>query len=221
VQPLGDGPRARPTRSDAKKKTLIASEGQTPAAIQARQEFIAQAKTLDASKLVFVDESGSHIAMTPDYARSPRGERVADVVPRNRGTVTTMIGALGLVGLIGMMTIEGGTDAAVFEAFVKHILVPKLQPGDIVVLDNVGAHKPDGIRKLVEAAGATLRFLPPYSPELNPIEECWSKFKTRLKRLAARTQQALDAAIAETIDLITPSDAAGWFRHAGYSVQAE
>jgi transposase len=132
-----------------------------------------------------------------------------------------MIGALGLVGLIGMMTIEGGTDAAVFEAFVKHILVPKLQPGDIVVLDNVGAHKPDGIRKLVEAAGATLRFLPPYSPELNPIEECWSKFKTRLKRLAARTQQALDAAIAETIDLITPSDAAGWFRHAGYSVQAE
>lgn len=149
--------------------------------IRARQEFIEKAKTLDPSKLVFVDESGSHIAMTPDYARSPRGERIADVVPRNRGTVTTMIGALGLVGLLGVMTVEGGTDAAVFEAFVKHVLVPKLKPGDIVVLDNLGAHKPDGIRKLIEAAGATLLFLPPYSPELNPIvEECWSKFKACL-----------------------------------------
>lgn len=192
----------------------------TPRVLKERADFAAVAKTLDPAKLIFLDESGSHMAMTPAYARSPEGERVADITPRNRGTVTTMIGALGLMGLLGVMTIEGGTDAAVFEAFVSNILVPKLKAGDVVVLDNVGAHKPDGIRKLVEAAGAKLLFLPPYSPDLNPIEECWSKFKLYLKRLGARTRKALDFAIAETMELITPADAAGWFRHAGYAAQS-
>jgi transposase len=177
------------------------------------------AQTLDVEKLIFIDEAGSHVAMTPDFARAPKGQRVVDIVPRNRGTVTTMIGALGLVGLLGIMTVEGGTDTAVFEAFVGHILVPKLKPGDIVVVDNVGAHKPERIRKLVEAAGATLLFLPPYSPDFNPIEECWSKLKSLLKRMKARSREALDNAIAEAMEFITSTDAAGWFHHAGYPVQ--
>ncbi len=185
-----------------------------------REEFAALATTLDPARLVFLDESGSHIGMTPDYARAPRGERVVDDVPRNRGTVTTMLGALGISGLLAMMTIEGATDAAVFETFVARILLPKLKPGDVVVLDNLAAHKTPRVRHLVESAGATLLFLPPYSPDFNPIEECWSKLKALLKRAAARTRQALDAAIAAAMDRVTPGDAIGWFNHAGYSAQA-
>jgi len=181
-----------------------------------RQQFRERQGELDPSKLIFLDEAASHIAMTPDYAWAPRGERITDTVPRNRGTVTTMIGALTVAGLVAMMTVEGATDTDVFVAFVKHILVPKLKPGDIVVLDNVGAHKPTAIRTLIEAAGARLLFLPPYSPDLNPIEECWSKLKTLLKKYAARTRTELDMAIGHCMSRITSSDAVGWIRHAGY-----
>ena len=220
MQSLVDGTSTLALRSDAKKKTLIATERLRPEVQKLCEEFIVLAPTLDPEKLVFLDESASHIAMTPDYARAPRGQRVEDDVPRNRGTATTMIGALGVAGLLGMMTIEGGTDTPVFEAFVEHLLLPKLKPGDIVVLDNVGAHRPAHIRTLVESVGAKLLFLPPYSPDLNPIEECWSKLKAKLKCIAARTRESLDDAIARAMTFITPSDAAGWFRHCGYSAQA-
>jgi transposase len=184
---------------------------------QLREVFKDRIKAWDAERLVFIDEAGSHIGMTRDYARAPRGQRAHDDVPRNRGTVTTMLGALGLDGILAIMTVEGATDTDVFEAFVTHLLVPKLTPGDIVVMDNLGAHKPPRIAQLIHAAGATLVFLPPYSPDLNPIEECWSKLKAILKSLAARSRGALDGAIAQAVERITPSDATGWFRHAGYS----
>ena len=157
--------------------------------------------------------------MTRDYARAPRGQRIGDHVPRNRGTVTTMLAAIALDGWRGMMTVEGGTSGAVFEAFVAHVLVPRLNPGDVVVWDNLGAHKTARARQLVEAAGASVVFLPPYSPDLNPIELCWSKLKNELKRLGARTREALDNAIATAMDAITTSDTAGWIRHCGYSAQ--
>jgi len=159
--------------------------------------------------------------MTREYARGPRGERVQGYVPRNRGTVTTMIGAMGLDGVRAMMTVEGATDAEVFEAFVTHLLVPKLKPGDIVVLDNVGAHKPESALARIRAAGARVLFLPPYSPDLNPIEYCWSKVKAFLKKFEALTLATLDAAIARATELITSKDARGWFAHCGYSVQPE
>lgn len=165
---------------------------------------------------MFLDEAGSHIAMTRDYGRAPRGERVHGSVPRNRGEVTTMIGALDVRGMRALMTVEGGTDADVFEAFVEQMLVRKLRPGDIVVLDNVGAHKPDRIRALVEAAGARLLFLPPYSPDLNPIELGWSKLKSALKDFGARTRDGLDHAIRRAMDLIGADDARAWFSHCGY-----
>jgi len=167
--------------------------------------------------MFFLDEAGSHVAMTPDYAWAPRGQRVNDAVPRNRGTVTTMIGALTVVGLVALMTVEGATDAEVFDAYVEHVLVPQLKPGDIVVVDNLGAHKSVAIRDRIEAAGARLLFLPPYSPDFNPIEECWSKLKTLLKKVGARTREELDQAIAYCMTRITPSDALGWIRHAGYA----
>ncbi len=158
--------------------------------------------------------------MTRDYARSPRGERALGSVPRNAGTVTTMIGALDVTGVRAMMTIEGATDGEVFETFLERVLVRKLRPGDIVVLDNVGAHKTPNVRRLIAAAGASVLYLPPYSPDLNPIELCWSKLKAILKELGARTHDALDAAIRRAMDLIGRSDAVGWFKHCGYQAHA-
>ena len=166
--------------------------------------------------LVFIDDSGSHIGMTRDYARAPCGERAHGTVPRNRGEVTTMLGALDIRGVRAMMTVEGATDAEVFETFLERVLLRKLRPGDVVVLDNVGAHKPENVRRLIERAGAKLLYLPPYSPDLNPIELCWSKLKAALKDFGARTRDALDAAIKRAMDLIGGDDAEAWFRHCGY-----
>ena len=176
---------------------------------------------MDPFRLVFLDEAASHIAMTRDFGRAPCGERVPGAVPRNFGTVTTMIGALDITGVRAMMTIEGATDAEVFEAFVERVLVRKLQPGDILVLDNVGAHKAARAHQLIKATGASLLFLPPYSPDLNPIELCWSKLKSILKDFGARTRQALDAAIRRAMDLIGTDDAVAWFRHCGYGAQVK
>jgi transposase len=157
--------------------------------------------------------------MTREYARAPRGERAHGAVPRNAGTVTTMIGALGLGGVRAMMTVEGATDEDVFGAFVEHVLARKLRPGDIVVLDNVGAHRTECARALIKATGASIFYLPPYSPDLNPIELCWSKLKGLLREFGARTREALDAAIHRAMDLIDRHDAAGWFRHCGYRIE--
>jgi transposase len=195
---------------------LSASERETPRILEWRRRFVELAKSLDPRRLVFVDEAGSHIGMTRDYARAPRGRRAAGHVPRNRGCVTTMLGALDVRGVRALMTVEGGTDAEVFEAFLERVLVPKLRPGDIVILDNVGAHKPETVRRLIAAAGASLIFLPPYSPDLNPIELAWSKLKAALKDFGARTVDALAMAIKRAMDLICAEDAAAWFKHCGY-----
>lgn len=132
-----------------------------------------------------------------------------------------MLGALGLDGLRALMTVEGGTDAEVFESFVVHVLVPTLKPGDIVILDNVGAHKPPSILQHIWDAGASVIFLPPYSPDLNPIELCWSKLKQILKGIGARTVEALENAIATAMKLITSSDAVAWFTACGFKAQPE
>lgn len=195
---------------------MSATERETPRIQEWRHRFLEFAKKLDPLRLVFVDEAGSHIGMTRDYARAPIGERVSGIVPRNRGNVTTMLGALDVRGVRALMTVEGGTDADVFEAFLEHVLVPKLRPGDIVILDNVGAHKPEGMRSLIEAAGASLIFLPPYSPDMNPIELCWSKLKAALKDFGARTVEDLHQAIRRAMDLVCADDAMGWFTHCGY-----
>jgi transposase len=199
---------------------LRASEQDEPRIQELRRSFIALAKTLDPTRLVFIDEAGSNIAMTRDYGRALRGERVPGHVPRNRGTVTSMLGALDLKGVRAMMTVEGGTDADVFEAFVEQLLARKLRPGDIVILDNVGAHKSERIRELIRERGAMLLFLPPYSPDLNPIEFAWSKLKAALKDFGARNREALDTAIRRAMDLICPDDASAWFTHCGYQAHA-
>jgi transposase len=165
---------------------------------------------------VFVDECGTHTSMTRRRARAPRGTRARGAVPRNRGPVTTLITGLSLAGMSPAMTVVGGTTAAVFATYLETVLIPALQPGQVVVVDNVGAHKPDRMRSLVEAAGCRLIFLPAYSPVLSPVEEAFSKIKTVVKAAAARTRAALDAAIAAALAAVTAGDAAGWFAHAGY-----
>ena len=164
---------------------------------------------------MFIDEGGTHTSMTRRRARAPRGTRARGAVPRHRGPVTTLIAGLSLAGMSPAMTVVGGTTAAVFATYLEKVLIPALQPGQVVV-DNVGAHKPDRMRSLVEAAGCRLLFRPAYSPDLSPVEEAFSKIKTVVKAAAARTRAALDAAIAAALAAVTAGDAAGWSAHAGY-----
>jgi transposase len=170
------------------------------------------------SRFKFIDEAGVNLALTRLYGRAPRGERVVGSVPINYGENLTMIGALSCRGLEALMTVEGATDGAVFRAYVHQVLCPTLQPGDIVVMDNLGAHKVSGIREAIEQCGATLLYLPPYSPDLSPIEPCWSKLKTALRALGARTRKRLERAIAHAMATISAADAGAWFAHCGYQL---
>ena len=172
--------------------------------------------------MVFVDESGFHTSMTRLYARAPRGRRAYGQVPRNRGKNTTLIAAITLEGAMGeSVAVEGATDAEAFEAYVEHFLVPSLEEGQVVVLDGLGAHRTQRVRELVEGRGANLVFLPSYSsPDLNPIEEAFSKIKQLLvRKVGARTREALVEAIGRALAAVTSEDAAGWFAHAGYEPQ--
>lgn len=168
-------------------------------------------------RLVFIDEAGCNTGMARRYARSSQGRRAHGSQPFGWGPNVTMIGALSLEGLLTLMTITGGTTGEVFLAFVRQFLVPELRPGDVVVLDNLSAHKVVGVREAIQQAGAQVVYLPPYSPDFNPIEPCWSKVKTYLRARAARTREELEDAIAEAMDLVTSSDADGWFEHCGYA----
>lgn len=174
--------------------------------------------SLDASLLVFVDESGSNLAMTRLYAWAPKGQRASSAVPKNRGRNITILGAMSASGWQVGMTIEGAADRLAFEVFIEHYLVPTLTPGQIIVLDNLSIHKGQRVRELVEAAGCSLLFLPTYSPDFNPIELAWSKLKTFLRRVGARTRDELEHAIGRGLDTISPQDAKHWCRHAGYQL---
>lgn len=195
-----------------KKKTICASEQ-----IEAdRAAWREQAKELDASKLVFIDECGSNIALTRLYARSPKGKRVYGSVPRNRRANITLLASLSLQGMGEAFLLEGSADSAVFELYIEQILAPRLPAGHIVILDNLNTHVGDKVRQVIEARGCHLLFLPSYSPDLSPIEEAFSKLKASLRRVGARTPEALQEAIAQALLTITAQDARGWFRHCGY-----
>jgi len=155
--------------------------------------------------------------MTRLRGRSPRGERLVCHAPHGHWCTTTMISSVRLDGTTACMTIEGATNTEVFHAYVREILVPTLQPGDIVVMDNLGAHKNERTLELIALAKAEVRFLPAYSPDLNPIEMMWSKLKALLRKAQARNHPDLLAAIASALAAVTPQDALGWFVHCGYS----
>jgi transposase len=174
---------------------------------------------LDPACLVFLDESGVTTEMTRRYGWAPRPERVSEAVPAGHWRTLTVLAALTLDGMLASMTIESPTDGDVFLAFLEQVLGPKLQPGHVVVLDNLGAHKIEGVRPLIESRGAQLLYLPPYSPDFNPIEQAWSKLKQLLRGVKARALDQLEPAIARAIDAITPQNAHAFFRHCGYGVQ--
>ncbi|SRR5581483_4203261 len=195
-----------------KKKTIRASE-QNEAD---RAVWREQAKTLDASKLVFIDECGSNIALTRLYARSLRGKRAYGAVPRNKRANITLLAALSLQGMGEAFILEGSADTIVFELYIERVLAPSLQPGQIVILDNLNTHTGAKVRQAIEARGCQLLFLPSYSPDLSPIEEAFSKLKAFLRRVGARTLEALEEAIGQALLIITAQDAVGWFTHCGY-----
>jgi transposase len=163
-----------------------------------------------------LDESGVTTTMTRQWGRAPKGERISEATPQGRWKVLTTLGAMSLRGILATMTIESATDGDVFKAYVEQVLCAALRPGDVVVMDNLSAHKVAGIRQLIESSGAQLLYLPPYSPDLNPIEKAWSKFKKFLRDAKARTEQALDQAVTDALKTINAENAAAWFRHCGY-----
>ena len=211
-EPVDHEPGNQTAGLDTKKKSIGATERNE----EQRATWRANASKIPAEDLVFIDETGSNIALTPLYARAPKGERARGKVPRNRGKNTTLIAALSLSGMGAAMILEGSTNTIAFEVYVEQVLAPTLQAGQIVVMDNLQAHKSARIKQVIEAKGCQLLFLPGYSPDLSPIEEAFSKLKTVLRRTGARTKEALEEAIGQALLTITSQDAQGWFQHCGY-----
>jgi transposase len=166
--------------------------------------------------MFFFDESGVNLSMARLYGRSTRGERVVGHVPKNWGDNVTLAAAIGLGGLIAPLLLPGSMNAEVLEAYVEQFLLPELRPGDIVLWDNLGAHKHRDVVRVLEDANVRVVFLPPYSPDMNPIELAWSKVKQVMRSCAPRNLEALEEAAVTALRAVTPHDIAGWFRHAGY-----
>ena len=201
--------------SAAEKKSLHAIERDREENRKRREEFLQRLQTIPPEKLIFLDESGVTTQMTRGYARASGGRRVHEATPGGHWKILTILSALSLGGLLATMTIEEATDGDIFLAYLEQVLGPKLRPGDVVVMDNLSAHKVAGVEQLIQAAGAELLYLPPYSPDLNPIEKAWAKLKQLLRSAKARTAEALNQAIAELLPQITPQNAQAWFRHSG------
>lgn len=169
-------------------------------------------------RLKFIDEAGANLAMTRLFGRAAPGERVCESVPQNYGENITMLAALSLTGVSATWTINGAVDGDAFRLYVEEVLAPGLRRGDVVVMDNLRAHKVAGVEEAITKRGARLEYLPPYSPDYNPIEKMWSKIKTALRAAKARTREALEEALKKALLTITEADARAWFTHCGYAV---
>lgn len=181
-----------------------------------RQDWFAGQLDLDPARLVFIDETWASTNMARRHGRSPRGERLRAGIPHGHWKTTTFVGGLRTTGMVAPMVLDGPINGAAFRAYVEQVLVPELSPGDIVIMDNLGSHKRKAARDAIEAAGASLLFLPPYSPDFNPIENAFAKLKALLRKAAERTVDGLWSAIARFIDLFTPEECRNYFAAAGY-----
>ena len=209
-------PRAADVEVAAQKKVLIASERDRPDVAEQRTQWFAQQTGFDPSRLVFIDETWVKTNMTRPRGRAPRGERLLDKVPHGHWKTTTFLAALRCTGLTAPLVIDGGINGPLFLAWVKQELVPTLNEGDIVVMDNLSSHKVPGVREAIAAAGARVLFLPPYSPDLNPIETVFSKFKWIIRSMKERSVDALWKACAYVCDLFHEDECRRHFRHCGY-----
>lgn len=203
-------------RVDTQKKTPVARERDRPEVQLKRNTFRFAQTRLDAKRLIFLDESGFRLGSPPHYGWAPLGQKSPGKSTQGAWTTMTMIGAIGLRGFRGFMSIDAATDAEIFRAFVRYELLQHLKRGDIVVMDNLSAHKDGEAVQLIEQAGADVLYLPPYSPEYNPIEKAWAKIKEMLRRLNTLTRDAFEAALAAAMDTISCDDIRAWFEHSGY-----
>ena len=202
----------------AEKKSIRASEQDTEAVQNKRRDWRERAQALPAEELIFVDESGVTTEMTRLRGRVLGGQRVIDSVPAGKRRTLSILGAVSLAGWVATMTVEAPTDGDVFLAFTQQVLCPKLKSGQTVVMDNLAAHKVAGVREAIEATGARLLYLPPYSPDFNPIEPCWAQLKQHLRTAKSRSVAILQQAISTALPTLTPAHAFACFRHCGYSI---
>jgi len=200
----------------ASKKTAHAAEQERPDVVARRQAWFDAQPDLDPEKLIFIDETGASTKMARLRGRAKRGMRCRAAIPHGHWKTTTFTAGLRLASLSAPMLLDGPMDGDAFRAYVIHVLVPELTPGDIVVMDNLPSHKVTGVRLAIEAAGATLLYLPPYSPDFNPIEMACSKLKAILRQAAARTVDDLWDVIAQSLDEFTPKECRNYFAAAGY-----
>jgi transposase len=201
---------------DAKKKTRTPVEQQREDVAEARRQWSAEQLKLDPDRIVFIDETWAKTNMTRTYGRSQRGTRLVEAVPYGRWETTTFLGALRSTGIVAPLCVEGAINGPLFQAWVEQHLVKVLRPGDVVVMDNLSSHKGAGVARAIEAMGATMRYLPPYSPDLNPIELAFSKFKKLLRDGAQRTTEKLWQLCGKVLDLFTESECRNYFHHCGY-----
>ena len=198
------------------KKTAHAAEQDRPDILTRRQEWFEAQPDLDPERLVFIDETWASTNMARRYGRCPRGQRLRSAVPYGHWKTTTFVAGLRLSGIVAPMVLDGPINGRSFQTYVDRVLIPDLRPGDIVIMDNLGSHKGPGVQAAIEAAGATVRYLPPYSPDFNPIEKAFSKLKAHLRKAAERTRDALWDRIGILIDQVSPEECANFFTAAGY-----
>ncbi|HEX3204633.1 MAG TPA: IS630 family transposase [Propionibacteriaceae bacterium] len=199
------------------KKSLHATEQGRPDVAAARRRFIVRQPALDPKHLIFLDETSATTKMTRTHGRCLRGQRLLEPVPHGHWKTSTLVAGLCLSGITAPYVMDGAMTGDVFLQYIKQILAPTLTAGDIVVMDNVATHKVAGIREAIEARGATLLYLPPYSPDLNPIEKAFAKIKATLRKIGARTREALWQAIALAIDDFSSTECLNLFKSAGYA----
>ncbi|QNN23810.1 IS630 family transposase [Planctomycetales bacterium ZRK34] len=205
----------------AEKKSLIAAEQRRPDIVERRRNFAIARRFVDPGSFVFLDESGVTSNMTRLYGRSPVGERCVDHTPHGHWKTTTLLSAMRLAGVIESATViyDGPINRVTFEGYVEQYLAPSLRPGDVVVMDNLSAHKSPAVIQTIESAGASVWYLPAYSPDLNPIEKLWSKVKSWLRRVAARTFDAIGQALVEALRRVESTECANYMRACGYEIQ--
>ena len=207
----------RAAADHAQKKSAHADEQSRPDVLIRRQAWFDGQFDLDPDRLVFIDETGASTKMARRHGRAPRGQRLRSSVPHGHWKTTTFVGALRLSGMTAPMVLDGPMNGAWFLAYVQQVLAPTLRPGDVVIMDNLPAHKGACVRAAIEAVGAQVLLLPPYSPDLNPIENAFSKLKAMLRKAAARTIDQLWDAIATIIQTYSPQECANYFAAAGYN----
>jgi transposase len=214
---VDDLPGVQSPQADSKKKTLIAAEQEREDVAQKRAQWKQDQTQIDPERVVFIDETWAKTNMTRTYGRSELGTRLIERVPAGRWETTTFLGALRANGFVAPLTVDGPINGPLFLAWVEQHLAPTLSAGDLVIMDNLSSHKVAGVREAIEAAGAELRYLPPYSPDLNPIELAFAKLKKLLRDGAERTVDKLWDLCGRILDEFSPDECLNYFRHCGYA----